>query len=111
MIKSVGERDVGMQEIMHQILGLRLYRSTYQVINVSLDNSRRCNLSRNKIDVDRSDLENYADRLKHGKEFEFLNLVEFFSKFQLKSCKVCQMSKPVVVRTFPQYSSNPNYAL
>ena len=108
MIKSVGERDMGMQEVMHQILVLRLYQSTFQVINISLDISKRCNLSRNNIKVDESDLEHYANRLKHDKEFQSMNLVEYFSKYHDKTSKLSQRMKPVVVRTFPQYLSNPN---
>ena len=78
MIKSVGEREMEMQEVMHQILGLKLYRSRFQAINISLDNSKRCNLSRNKIKVDEPDVERYANRLKHGKEFKSMNMVEYF---------------------------------
>ena len=78
MIKSVGEREMGMQEIMHQILGLKLYRSRFQVINISLDNSKRSNLSRNKIKVNEPDVERYANRLKHDKEFKSMNMVEYF---------------------------------
>ena len=90
MIKSVGVRDMGMQEVMHQILGLKLYRSRFQVINISLDNSKRCNLSRNNIKVDESDLEQYANRIKHGKEFKSMNVVECFSKHQVKTSKLSQ---------------------
>lgn len=71
MIKSVGEKDMGMREAMHQILGLKLY----QVIKISLDN-----LSRNNIKVDEPDLEHYKSRLKHSKEFMSVNLAEYFSK-------------------------------
>ena len=78
MIKSVGEREMEMQEIMHQILGLKLYRSRFQVINISLDNSKRSNLSRNKIKVNEPDVERYANRLKHDKEFKSMNMVEYF---------------------------------
>ena len=78
MIKSVGEREMEMQEIMHQILGLKLYRSRFQVINISLDNSKRSNLSRNKIKVNEPDVERYANRLQHDKEFKSMNMVEYF---------------------------------
>ena len=78
MIKSVGEREMGMQEVKHQILGLKIYRSRFQVINISFDNSKRCNLSRNKIKVDEPDVERYSNRLKHGKEFKSMNMVEYF---------------------------------
>ena len=40
MLERVGERDIGAQEIMHQILGLKLYCSFFQVVAVSLDNSK-----------------------------------------------------------------------
>ena len=69
VIKSVGERNMERQEVMHQVLELKIYRNTFQVISISLDNSNQCNLSRNKIKVDESDLEHYEKRLKHGKEF------------------------------------------
>ena len=108
MIKSVGERDMGMQEVIHQILGLKLYQNTFQVIKISLDNRKQCNLSRNNRNVYESDLDHYANRLKHGKEFKSMNLVEYFSKYQIKTSKLLQRKKPVVVRTFPQYSSIPN---
>ena len=40
MLERVGERYIGAQEIMHQILGLKLYCSFFQVVAVSLDNSK-----------------------------------------------------------------------
>ena len=58
--------------------------------------------------VNESDLEYYANRLKHGEEFKSMNLVEYFSKYQAKTLKLSQRKKPVVVRIFPEYSSNPN---
>ena len=69
VIKSVGERNMERQEVMHQVSGLKIYRNTFQGISISLDNSNQCNLSRNKIKVDESDLEHYGKRLKHGKRF------------------------------------------
>lgn len=73
MIKSFQEMDIEMQEVMHQVLGLKLYLSTLQVINISLDNNKWCNLSRNNIKLDESYLKYYANRLKHGREFESIN--------------------------------------
>lgn len=40
------------QEVMHQVLGLKIYRNTFQVISISLDNSNQCNLSSWKGSVD-----------------------------------------------------------
>ena len=93
MIKSVGERNMERQEVMHQVLGLKIYRNTFQVISISLDNSNQCNLSRNKVKVDESDLEHYEKRLKHGKEFMWINLVEYFSKNPVKTSISSQKKK------------------
>lgn len=54
MWRCAGERDIGLQEIMHQILGLKLYRSSLQVVAVSLDDSKRCLLSSHDIKVENS---------------------------------------------------------
>ena len=37
-----------------------------------------------------------------------MNLVEYFSKYQVKTSKLSQRKGPAVVSTFPQYSSNRN---
>ncbi|XP_066929609.1 uncharacterized protein [Clytia hemisphaerica] len=41
IIKSVGERDFSAQEVMHQILSLKLHCSTFDVVNCSLEGSRQ----------------------------------------------------------------------
>ena len=40
-MKSLGERDYAAQEIMHHLLSLKLHRSSFKVISVSLNGSRR----------------------------------------------------------------------
>ena len=47
MMKAVGERDMSMQEVMHQILSLKLFSSSFNVITVSLDGSRKCKVESN----------------------------------------------------------------
>ena len=39
MIKSVGQRDYSIQEVMHHLLSLKCVSATHEVINTSLDGS------------------------------------------------------------------------
>ena len=78
MLGCVGERDIGAQEIMHQILGLKLYCSFFQVVTVSLNNSKRCILSSHDIQTEKSELEIYGGRSEFGQALKNLNLVKCF---------------------------------
>ena len=44
-MKTVGERDYPAQEIMHHLHSLKLHSSSFTVIPVSINGSRRINLS------------------------------------------------------------------
>ena len=65
------------EEVMHQILGLKLYRRFFQVVTVSLDNIKRFTLSNHNIQVEKLELETYGGSSVF-KEFKDLDLVEFF---------------------------------
>ena len=39
MMMAVGQRDMGIQEVMHQLLSIKLLSSSFQVISASLDGS------------------------------------------------------------------------
>ena len=41
VMKTLGERDYAAQETMHHLLSLKLHSSSFQVIPVSLNGSRR----------------------------------------------------------------------
>ena len=47
MIKTVGQRDYFMQEVMHQLLSLKCVSATHEVVTASLDGSRRIQMARN----------------------------------------------------------------
>ena len=66
MMKALGERDISAQETMHHLLSLRLYSSTYRVIPVSLDGSRRLKTKcpENDYSTNKSLLDVYAQREK-----------------------------------------------
>ena len=62
MIKAVGERDFSAQEVMHHILSLKLISSSFQVINVSVDGSRKIDITDENIITEGSIVDNYANR-------------------------------------------------
>ena len=49
MIKAVGERDFSVQEVMHHILSLKLISSSFQVVNVSVEGSRKIEIDNEEI--------------------------------------------------------------
>ena len=110
MMKYVGEKDMGIQEVMHQILSLKLYRSSFQVRTVYLENM----FTSTDIEAEKSDLEKYSQPSVYREKLGSVNLIDFFYKYEVKSSKLQARTKPVVVRTVPNYSSNPvglNYEL
>ena len=100
MIRCLGARDVGIQEVMHQILSLKLYRSSFQVSFHSLENIHRCKLSRYSITADKSHLEKYAERLKFWSHLKQINFVYFFANYEVVNEKRAKRKQPVVVRSF-----------
>lgn len=66
VMKTLGERDYAAQETIHHLLSLKLHSSTFSVIPLSLDGSRkvRTNLSNEDGDTctDNSLLDVYANR-------------------------------------------------
>lgn len=83
MMKCVGERDMGIQEVMHQILSLKLYRSSFNVITFSLENSRKCSITNDEIITEKSCLEVYGNRGSYSTAVQQLNLIDFFSKYDV----------------------------
>ena len=112
MIKSVGQRDYSIQEVMHHLLSLKCVSSTYDVITASLDGSRRITMRQgNEFCTASSMLDTYAEREKHMNLFpEILkyNFINFVSSFVQKRSKLEKRKYPVVVKIFPKYSSNPD---
>lgn len=44
MLKTVGQRDYSIQEVMHHLLSIKFVRATHEVITASCDGSRRVQL-------------------------------------------------------------------
>ena len=62
MFRCAGERDIEVQEIMRQVLELKLYRNSFQVVTVTLDSSKRCSFSSHNIQVEKLESGIYGGR-------------------------------------------------
>ena len=61
-IKAVGQRDMSVQEVMHQLLLLKFFSSSFQVIVTSLGGSRKVEFSSHEVIIEPPALDNYAMR-------------------------------------------------
>ena len=111
LLKTVGQRDYSIQEVMHHLLSIKFVSATHEVITASLDGSRRVQLRANsEICTAPSMLDTYAERYKYLKidpQLLEYNFVEFASRFTFKASKLTRRDKTVIVKTYPNYSSNP----
>ena len=108
MMKAAGERDMGIQEVMHHILSLKLFSSSFNVITLSLDGSRKCKLDNGILIREQSTLDHYAQRTTFSAQLIDLNLVQFVSNYAVVKESLTVRKSPVIVRTVPSYSSYPN---
>ena len=116
IIRSVGERDFSIKEVMHHLLSLKLYRSTFNVISVSLEGTRKINFQANGIESEPSLIDKYATRgdmsfTECRSEILGLNFLNFVSKYNVVNGELKKRQKEVIVRTYPSYYSNPTSEL
>ena len=111
VMKTIGERDYAAQETMHHLLSLKLHSSSFNVMPVSLNGSRRINTSTTEADVcsNNSLLDVYANRAQYNnaKDTAELNFVQFATQFKVVNNKLTRLPDNVVPRIFPTYSCNP----
>ena len=93
---------------MHQILSLKFYSSSFSVQTILFGNSKKCEVSKESVKFEKSQIESYAERISFGKHLTSCNLVDFFSKYKIKNGKLITKKKPTIIRTVPSYSSNPD---
>lgn len=113
MIRSVGERDFSAQETCHMLLSLPLFSCSYNFVTVALNASRKVlkDQDSGELTLEDSVLDTYASR---DASLADLNLCLFAANYRIVRGKVVKRASPVVVRTFPTFSSNPqgdHYAL
>jgi hypothetical protein len=113
MIKSIGERDFSAQETAHMLLGLPLYSCTFSFATVAIDSIKTIEIQNNgtrtKISHKMSIVEAYAKRLENlpnNEAISEMNLMQFSEHFYINNNTVRERKTPVIVRTYPNYSSN-----
>ncbi|XP_020896155.1 uncharacterized protein LOC110235051 [Exaiptasia diaphana] len=114
VMKTLGERDYAAQETMHHLLSLKLHSSSFNVIPISLNGSRRVSINQSKGDSDitctsNSLLDVYANREQYDVSQQVLNMnfVQFATTLKVVNGKLEKLSQNVIPRIFPTYSSNP----
>ena len=89
VMKTLGERDYAAQETMHHLLSLKLHSSSFSVIPISLNGSRRVQTHLSESDGDfctkNSLLDVYANRHQYDDvtQAKSMNFVQFATTFKL----------------------------
>lgn len=102
VMKTVGERDYAAQETMHQLLSLKLHSSSFNVIPVSLNGSRKVSnvpsVENDGICTSNSPLDHYANRDQFDNSAEVMNLnfIQFATKFKVVSSKLTKMPENII---------------
>ena len=99
MIRAVGERDFSEQELMHHILSLKLVSSSFQVVNVSVDGSRKVEINNEDVLTEASTVDNYANRANlEGCDAFVLdsNFMQFVSNYSVQKDVLKKRKKPVI---------------
>ena len=109
IMKTVGERDYAALETMHHLLSLKLQSSSFRVIPVSLNGSRRIQIEGEELCSGGSLLDVYANRAQYDNSTgtSNLNFAQFATQFKAVNNTLVKLPDDVVPRIFPTYSSNP----
>ncbi|XP_066910626.1 uncharacterized protein [Clytia hemisphaerica] len=112
MMHAVGQRDMSIQEVCHQILQLKLYSSSFEVLPISLNGSRKVELDEGELVYKPSHLDYYAKRNELQTSYDILglNFIEFHSKYAVTNDEVIKRKKKKVIKITPNYSPNPKSA-
>ena len=112
IMKSLGQRDFSAQETMHHRMSLKLVSSSFNVIPVSLNGSRKIKTNSADGDLITNDLllDVYATREKYAEHIPnimTINFITFATKYKLVNNKLTTHPDNTIPRAFPVYSSNP----
>ena len=108
-MKSLGQRDFSAQETMHHLMSLKLVSSSFNVVPISLNGSRRIKpkiLDGDNVTND-SLLDTYAKREKYANiipDIMALNFIDFAIKYKIVNNKLSSQSENMVPRVYPLYS-------
>ena len=117
IMKSLGQRDFSAQEAMHHLFPSKLVSSSFNVIPISLNGSRKIKTNSAEGDVVTSDslLDIYANCAKYAEIYPDrtrFNFVTFATKYKLVNSKLVAQPDNIIPRCFPVYSPNnkgPNF--
>ncbi len=106
MLRAVGERDFSSQETCHMLLSLPLVSCSFTFTAISLYESHQLTKDKDsgELVLQPSILDQYATR----EGLSDINLCQFVSRYTLCRGKICEHTSPVIVRTFPRHSPNPD---
>ena len=113
VMKSLGERDYAAQETMHHLLSLKLHSSSFKVMPVSLNGSRRvcdtANIEEGESCTDYSLLDVYSNREQYESSQNIINMnfVQFATTYKVVNNELTKLPENVIPRIFPTYSPNP----
>ena len=111
VMKYLGERDYAAQATMHHLLSLKLHSSSFKVMPVSLNGSRRvCNTAEEgESCTNYSLLDVYANREQYENSQLIMNtnFVEFATTYKVVNNELTKLPENVIPRIFPTYSPNP----
>ena len=118
VMKTLGERYYVAQETMHHLLSLKLHSSSFKVIPVSLNDSRRVRNNASIEDgdscTDNSLLHVYANCQQYDSSHDIMNFVQFATTYKVVNNEFTKLPENVAPRIFPTYFPNlkgPNFCL
>ena len=109
MMKALGQRDMIVQEVMHQLLSLKFFSSSFNIITASLEGSRKLSRENNDIITELSTLDHYATRENFKNNYPgimTLNFLQFVSNYFVKNDALHKRNNAVIVHTVPSYNCN-----
>ncbi|CAB4012614.1 Hypothetical predicted protein [Paramuricea clavata] len=113
VMKSLGERDYAAQETMHYLLSLKLHSSSFKVMSVSLNGSRRVRDTASNDEgescTDYSLLDVYANREQYDSSQNIINMnfVQFATTYKVVNNELTKLPENIIPRIFATYSPNP----
>lgn len=92
VMKTAGERDYMN---MGSNTSLKIHRSSFQILTVSLDNNRKCCFSWYGVQEEKSHLNIYAETVKCGKHLLTYSFIDFHANFELKKDVIATRKTPI----------------
>ena len=113
LTKSLSERDYAAQETLHHLLSLKLHNSSFKVMLVSLNGSRRvrdtASIDEGQSCTDYPLLDAYANREQYESSENILNMnfVQFAMRYKVVNNELTKLPENIIPQIFATYSPNP----